>query len=230
MLRFLRARKLVVSDAAKMLLACVEWRQKHSPDRLTPACAAYFFQRGECVLHGEDVRGNKVGWLFPHLHVHWQGHLERYVRLLVFLAELLCVELRKTGQRATLIFDTKKLGMANIDYAFLKYITEAFANYYPETLANVLVLDSCARVPLCVLSLVQAVVLLALLEAHTTVDRPRHGCQGRLHLALPTLAICTTGRCARAVGRRGESELATATAADARHGHGHPRQAFGVAH
>lgn len=47
-----------------------------------------------------------------------------------------------TKAKATLVFYLGQFSMANMDYTFTRWLINHLANYYPETLRNILVVDS----------------------------------------------------------------------------------------
>jgi len=145
-IRFLRARQFRVQDGLKMMIGYIKWRASYRPDLIREDELESIFKGGESYFYEFDKEGNLVNYITARLHLNW-GTPERqtlYNKYCVFMMER-GISIAKThvGGRSTMVYDLLDFGIyQNMDYEFLKFLTSIFANYYPETLAHIYILDA----------------------------------------------------------------------------------------
>lgn len=165
LLRFLRAKKWDVGKAFVMLVAAVAWRTKkmHIDDDILPRGELFALQQsrslnlnprdqrkgwefmkqlriGKNIIHGVDRAGRPIIDIRVRLHrAEDQGVdvLERYV---VHTIESVRMLLRPPlVETAILIFDMTDFSMANMDYTPVRFIIKCLENFYPESLARIII-------------------------------------------------------------------------------------------
>ncbi|OKL62978.1 hypothetical protein UA08_02064 [Talaromyces atroroseus] len=165
LLRFLRARKWNVGKAFVMLVSAIAWRTKkmHIDDDIVRRGELYAYQQsrslkldpreqrkawdfmkqlrmGKNIIHGVDRAGRPIVNIRVRLHRaedQADDVLERYV---VHTIESVRMLLRPPlVETAILIFNMTDFSMANMDYTPVKFIIKCLENFYPESLARIII-------------------------------------------------------------------------------------------
>jgi hypothetical protein len=103
-----------------------------------------------------DKHDGQTVYVNAHLHVNWSKRDDEYHDLALFNMEWGLKRALERGvkARATLSFYLGEFSMSNMvrskrrscssiqDYNFTHWLVQQLANYYPETLRNILVVDS----------------------------------------------------------------------------------------
>ncbi|KIV99890.1 hypothetical protein, variant [Verruconis gallopava] len=162
LLRFLRARKWDVNAALVMAISALHWRlaESHVDSDIMPngeagmlecsktqtgqkakECEDFMSQirMGKSFLHGRDKEGRPICYVRVRLHKPGQECEESIERFTVYTIETARMFLRPPVDTATVVFDMTDFGMANMDYAPVKFMIKCFEANYPESLGVVLV-------------------------------------------------------------------------------------------
>eukprot|EP01122_Echinamoeba_exundans_P013714 TRINITY_DN6027_c0_g2_i1.p2 TRINITY_DN6027_c0_g2~~TRINITY_DN6027_c0_g2_i1.p2 ORF type:complete len:340 (-),score=95.53 TRINITY_DN6027_c0_g2_i1:1608-2627(-) len=141
-LRFIRARKYELEPAYNMLMAALEWRTKEKPHLIKESDIAPEFAKGKAFFGGYDKQGRIICWLRVRLHFSSQSDPELTRRMCLWFIERGLQMTKEDVPFATMVFDLSNFSLSNMDYKFVKYLIDVFANYYPDTLGVALVLNS----------------------------------------------------------------------------------------
>ncbi|KAJ5206353.1 hypothetical protein N7491_003027 [Penicillium cf. griseofulvum] len=162
LLRFLRARKWDTKKALVMLISTMRWRllemhvdddimfngeasavkqsqgsdpkeKKRGEDFLTQ------MRLGKSFLHGVDRAGRPICVVRVRLHKAGDQDNEGLERFTVYTIETARLLLAPPIETATIVFDMTDFGMANMDYAPVKFMIKCFEANYPESLGAVLI-------------------------------------------------------------------------------------------
>ncbi|KAI3291228.1 hypothetical protein DTO002I6_6061 [Penicillium roqueforti] len=162
LLRFLRARKWDIKKALVMLISTMRWRllEMHVDDDIMfngEALALKMSQGsdpiekkkgedfltqirlGKSFLHGVDRTGRPICVVRVRLHRAGDQENEGLERFTVYTIETARLLLAPPIETATVIFDMTDFGMANMDYAPVKFMIKCFEANYPESLGAVLI-------------------------------------------------------------------------------------------
>ncbi|KAL9971786.1 hypothetical protein ACROYT_G017993 [Oculina patagonica] len=137
---FLKSRKQEVNDALTALVECVRWRKTFGVNELTErSIDRRLFEAGFLFPYNRDKDGNTLVIFTGKLYKkdpQQQPELKRY---LVFLLEKHARMF--PGRKVTMIFDMQETGLAHTDLEFVRFIISCFRDYFPWTLAWLLVVD-----------------------------------------------------------------------------------------
>ncbi|OQD61021.1 hypothetical protein PENPOL_c019G05906 [Penicillium polonicum] len=162
LLRFLRARKWDTKKALVMLISTMRWRllEMHVDDDIMfngEASAVKMSQGsdpkekkkgddfltqmrlGKSFLHGVDRAGRPICVVRVRLHKAGDQDNEGLERFTVYTIETARLLLAPPIETATIVFDMTDFGMANMDYAPVKFMIKCFEANYPESLGAVLI-------------------------------------------------------------------------------------------
>ncbi|KAJ5203449.1 hypothetical protein N7449_005528 [Penicillium cf. viridicatum] len=162
LLRFLRARKWDTKKALVMLISTMRWRllEMHVDDEIMfngEASAVKMSQGsdpkekkkgedfmtqirlGKSFLHGVDRAGRPICVVRVRLHKAGDQDNEGLERFTVYTIETARLLLSPPIETATIVFDMTDFGMANMDYAPVKFMIKCFEANYPESLGAVLI-------------------------------------------------------------------------------------------
>ena len=161
LLRFLRARKWDLNAALVMAISALHWRlveSKVDSDIMVNGEEGMLkwsqgsgqqakeggdfmsqIRMGKSFLHGRDKEGRPICYVRVRLHKPGQECEESIERFTVYTIETARMFLRPPVDTATIVFDMTDFGMANMDYAPVKFMIKCFEANYPESLGVVLV-------------------------------------------------------------------------------------------
>jgi hypothetical protein len=163
-LRYLRARKWDVQAALVMLVSTLHWTlgvdpyksivakgdgdallQSKSTDPKAQKAGQEFLDiahAGKSFIHGHDVAGRPVVYIRVRLHRSGQQEDATMERFTIYTIETTRLFLTPSIDTATIVFDMQDFGMANMDYAPVKFMIKCFEANYPESLGSVVVYKS----------------------------------------------------------------------------------------
>ncbi|KXG53219.1 uncharacterized protein PGRI_002690 [Penicillium griseofulvum] len=162
LLRFLRARKWDTKKALVMLISTMRWRllEMHVDDDIMFNGEASALKQsqgsdpkekkrgedfltqmrlGKSFLHGVDRAGRPICVVRVRLHKAGDQDNEGLERFTVYTIETARLLLAPPIETATIVFDMTDFGMANMDYAPVKFMIKCFEANYPESLGAVLI-------------------------------------------------------------------------------------------
>ncbi|KAJ5779763.1 hypothetical protein N7457_007483 [Penicillium paradoxum] len=162
LLRFLRARKWDTKKALVMLISTMRWRllemhvdddimfngealavkQSQGSDAKEKKKGEDFLTQmrlGKSFLHGVDRAGRPICVVRVRLHKAGDQDNEALERFTVYTIETARLLLAPPIETATIVFDMTDFGMANMDYAPVKFMIKCFEANYPECLGAVLI-------------------------------------------------------------------------------------------
>ncbi|KAJ5344540.1 hypothetical protein N7452_002544 [Penicillium brevicompactum] len=162
LLRFLRARKWDTKKALVMLISTMRWRlqemhvdddimfngealavkQSQGTDSKEKKKGEDFLTQmrlGKSFLHGVDRAGRPICVVRVRLHKAGDQDNEGLERFTVYTIETARLLLAPPVETATIVFDMTDFGMANMDYAPVKFMIKCFEANYPESLGTVLI-------------------------------------------------------------------------------------------
>ncbi|KAJ5544561.1 hypothetical protein N7461_006865 [Penicillium sp. DV-2018c] len=162
LLRFLRARKWDTKKALVMLISTMRWRllemhvdddimfhgeelalkQSRGSDAKEKKKGDDFLTQirlGKSFLHGVDRAGRPICVVRVRLHKAGDQNNEGLERFTVWTIETARLLLAPPVETATIVFDMTDFGLANMDYAPVKFMIKCFEANYPESLGTVLI-------------------------------------------------------------------------------------------
>ncbi|KAG0331918.1 hypothetical protein BG004_001455 [Podila humilis] len=149
LLRFVRARKWNVINALNMMFKAFKWRLdedvpaiKYSTDDLLDKQNPKLIKQlelGKFFLHGTDIEGRPIAYLNIRLHRPGDQPPKTLERLTVYIMETARVLLQHPVETVCLMFDLTGFGLANVDFAMLRYLITVFEAYYPESLGRIII-------------------------------------------------------------------------------------------
>ncbi|KAJ5989869.1 hypothetical protein N7499_010398 [Penicillium canescens] len=162
LLRFLRARKWDTKKALVMLISTMRWRlqEMHVDDDIMFNGEALALKQsqgsdpkekkkgddfltqmrlGKSFLHGVDRAGRPICVVRVRLHKAGDQDNEGLERFTVYTIETARLLLAPPIETATIVFDMTDFGIANMDYAPVKFMIKCFEANYPESLGTVLI-------------------------------------------------------------------------------------------
>lgn len=162
LLRFLRARKWDVKAAFIMAVAALHWRlaeykvdsdimkngemaalqMSRSSDPTVKKDGEDFLKQLEMaknMLLGVDKEGRPVSIVRVKLHKAADQSAAVLERFTVYAIETSRIGLRAPVDTATIVFDMTDFGLANMDYAPVKFMIKCFEANYPESLGAIFI-------------------------------------------------------------------------------------------
>jgi hypothetical protein len=142
LLRYLRATKWVVDDAAKRLLGTLAWRREYGIDDFTPEYISPEQETGKQIIMGYDKEGRPLNYLNPgrqntdasprQIH-HLFYMIERVVDLMPADVETLCllINFKPTKQRQN----------TSVPIGTAREVLSILQNHYPERLGKALIIN-----------------------------------------------------------------------------------------
>ncbi|CAG8167799.1 unnamed protein product [Penicillium nalgiovense] len=121
------------ASAVKMSQGSDPKEKKKGDDFLTQ------MRLGKSFLHGVDRAGRPICVVRVRLHKAGDQDNEGLERFTVYTIETARLLLASPVETATIVFDMTDFGMANMDYAPVKFMIKCFEANYPESLGTVLI-------------------------------------------------------------------------------------------
>jgi hypothetical protein len=145
-LRFLRARQFDFDKSYEMIMGMLKWRNEFqgiSVAGINPAMCLNELKTGKSFFFGYDKKGRPVTYVRARLHDPGQVDALENQRFTVLQMEFGRVAMMPPPvETATVVFDMTGCSLKNIDMQSCKFMINTFANYYPETLGQVLIYDA----------------------------------------------------------------------------------------
>ena len=112
--RFLRARKWVIEDAYKMMIATLLWRTANKPDLITEEEIEAENRKGKVYFQDYDFDGNLICWIKVRLHNSGESDFELLKKLCMYWMEQGFRHVRPDRPGTCVLFDMKGFGLANM--------------------------------------------------------------------------------------------------------------------
>jgi hypothetical protein len=144
-LRFLRARQFDLEKSYDMLYNMLKFRrdfQGIAVAGVNPATCVHEIQSGKGFFHGYDKQDRPVTYVLPRLHDPAITDPLENQRFTILQMEYGRAIMTPPCETATIVFDMTGVALKNIDMQSTKFMVNTFANYYPETLGQVLIYDA----------------------------------------------------------------------------------------
>lgn len=157
LLRFIRARKYVLSDSMKMLANSLHWKRKEYPVNeylLAGDAPAYIagdtldvgfiknFTVSKSFIRGEDRNKNPLFVFQSRKHFAADSPLpetEKFALVVIEWCRLFLREVNESVDTCSVMFDLSGFSMKNADNAPVKFLMSMFEAHYPECLGIVIV-------------------------------------------------------------------------------------------
>ncbi|KAL6761132.1 CRAL-TRIO domain-containing protein [Haematococcus lacustris] len=142
---YLRDRYFDVDEAEQKLRRMLAWREDFQPDHITASQVAKEASSGKAYVHSHlDVYGRPAIVIRTRLHVVGQYPINDSKRLAVFLIDQAIAQAQAAGGEQILgIFDLRDFQVPrNSDFLFARFMVEAFFEYYPRRVAQVLFVEA----------------------------------------------------------------------------------------
>lgn len=140
---FLRDRYFNAEDAAAKINRYLEWRKKTLPPVLDFDSIATEHGSGKAFVHTHKDRfGRPVVIVRTKLHRTGEYPLADSKRLCAFTIEQAISEMADGGEQFLGIFDLRGFSLSNADFDFAKFMIDAFFNYYPRRVGQILFVDA----------------------------------------------------------------------------------------
>ena len=145
LLRWLRSRKWDVQASVNQIIETIKWRHEWGVKELVAngerAISQEEIAMGKTYFMGHDRGGRPVCCIHPKEHVKGQFPKERSEKLTVFCVETYRKLLQPPIESVTVIFDMNGCDTKNIDFHQVKFLITLLDNYYPDSLAFILILN-----------------------------------------------------------------------------------------
>jgi len=139
LLRYLRAREFKLDKSLPMIQKTLQWRSEMKPSETPLETIREFYDRGETLPAGKDLRGRPVVWTFNKHHNPEMADLA--VQNHLYLFERLIKEMPEGEETIVSVFDLTGYTMANKDDKWRKNIINAFQNHYPERMGMFIIIN-----------------------------------------------------------------------------------------
>ncbi|CAL4059292.1 unnamed protein product, partial [Meganyctiphanes norvegica] len=138
MRRFLLHQQHNHEKALRMAINVLKWRKENDLNGITQdSIPIDFFKAGVLYIHNRDKDGAKMLILQASKYVKGVYDPEHQKKYLIYLLEKLDRE--EKGERITLFFDMKDIGMNNMDMEFIQYLIQVLSDFYPYFLNYIIV-------------------------------------------------------------------------------------------
>lgn len=144
-LRFLRARQFDYDKSLEMIMNMLKFRaefQNISVAGVNPANCDNELKTGKSYFYKTDKLDRPVTYIRARLHFSDQCDPLENQRFTILQMEYGKSLMPPPCETATIVFDMTGTAMKNIDMASVKFMVNTLANFYPETLGQVLVYDA----------------------------------------------------------------------------------------
>jgi hypothetical protein len=145
-LRYLRARKWVVTDAFNMLIDALKWR--HSSGLRGLMCEGEkkiklsLLEGGKNFFWKTDKDGRLVCYIRSRLHDKNAQTLEESIEFTIYTVEVGRRLRSEKDQLVTVIFDLRDAPLASLDVGMMQFMVQALQSFYPEILGKCLVMEA----------------------------------------------------------------------------------------
>ncbi|PVU93356.1 hypothetical protein BB561_003332 [Smittium simulii] len=146
LLKFLRARKWNVDKALEMLQEAVVWRAQNNVAELMwygeTNLNYRYIQKKASFIAGSDRLGQSVLYIEVNEVIPAQLSLKDLLKHTVHLMEVSMRNITLEHEKITIFIDVKNMSFKNFDWHFFKLFLKFLTDYYPESLALVLIYSS----------------------------------------------------------------------------------------
>jgi hypothetical protein len=146
LLRFLRARKWHIVEAAAKLFDTLCWHRSFGVRELMEqgetALPEHLLRCGKHYAWNVDVRGRLVVWITSRLHDKNLQTLHQNLQALVFLVEQARRLMAPGTETVTLVFDLADAPLAALDLPSIQGDIHVLQSYYPECLGACYIVDA----------------------------------------------------------------------------------------
>ncbi|KIZ00867.1 Phosphatidylinositol transfer protein CSR1 [Monoraphidium neglectum] len=140
---YLRDRYFKVEDAEAKLTSMLKWRQDEKIDQLDLSLVQAELATGKAEVHEHtDKFGRPVVIIRVTKHVIGEFPLSESKRLCAHVLDNAVASLPPGGEQIMGIFDLKGFELRNADLQFAAFLVEAFFEYYPRRMGQVLMVDA----------------------------------------------------------------------------------------
>ena len=146
LLRWLRARKWDIKSALQQFLDTIKWRHEWGVKELLAKGEIDLCEdeiiTGKSYFMGHDRAGRPINYVSVRDHIKGQFPLESTEKLTVLTMETGRKLLESPNESVTVVFDMTGFGLRNMDYQHLKFLINLLQNFYPESFALGLIINS----------------------------------------------------------------------------------------
>ncbi|KAH7286089.1 hypothetical protein KP509_33G058000 [Ceratopteris richardii] len=136
-LRFLKARSMHISKAAKMYVQFRTWRASFVPLGYIPiGHITSELNANKCALQGYSKKGYPLMIAFAANHYPAKSSLETFKKYVVHILDKTIASTPAGTEKITVIVDLKHLSYKNVDLKGYIAAFQFLQNYYPERLAD----------------------------------------------------------------------------------------------
>lgn len=141
---YLRDRYFDVDEAESKLRSMLRWRKTFQPQATTPQMVAAEMASGKAYVHTSPDRfGRPAIVIRTRLHKTGEYPIDGSKRLAAHLIDSAIAALPPGGEQIVGIFDLRGFDFGtNADFAFAAFMVEAFFEYYPRRVGQVLFVDA----------------------------------------------------------------------------------------
>ncbi|PVU98010.1 hypothetical protein BB559_001837 [Furculomyces boomerangus] len=146
LLKLLRARKWDIQNAETMIHNLLEWRGRNSISELIwhgeSDLNLRYLKKGVGMSAGKDRLGHPVMYIKVKDLSPSDQSIKESLKNTVYLIEVARLFFQTPIEKVSLVFDIKDMSLKNIDWYFFKIFLKYLADYYPESLALVIIYSS----------------------------------------------------------------------------------------
>ncbi|GFR44643.1 hypothetical protein Agub_g5932 [Astrephomene gubernaculifera] len=141
---YLRDRYFDVNEAEQKLRGMLKWRRSFQPQATTPEQIAAEAASGKAYVHSQPDRfGRPAIVIRTRLHVTGQYPIVDSKRFAAYLIDTAISRIPPGGEQIVGIFDLRGFQFQqNADFAFAAFMIEAFFEYYPRRVGQVLLVEA----------------------------------------------------------------------------------------
>ncbi|KAI8470161.1 MAG: CRAL-TRIO domain-containing protein [Monoraphidium minutum] len=140
---YLRDRYFIVEDAETKLTSMLRWRKEEGIDTLDLSTVQAELATGKAEVHEHTDRyGRPVIIIRVNRHVTGEFPLSESKRLCAHVLDGAVASLPPGGEQMMGVFDLKGFELKNADLQFAGFLVEAFFEYYPRRMGQVLMVDA----------------------------------------------------------------------------------------
>ena len=145
-LRWIRGRKWRIEHALEQIFQTLQWRIDWGVAKVVAngedELSTEEFQTGKSYFQSFDKKGRPICYVSVKEHVKGQFPSESSEKLTVFTMETGRKLLKYPNESVTAIFDLTDFAMKNMDYQHVKFLIKILESYYPESLAQALIVNA----------------------------------------------------------------------------------------
>ena len=146
LLRWLRARKWLVSAAVQHMMDTLRWRCEWGLRKLVAngendlnleECAS-----GKYYMMGKDRMNRPITYIHAGKHIKGRYPFEDTEKFIILYTETSRYMMETSIEEGTVVIDLAHLSLQNVDYQHIKFMITAAQNYYPECLGLALMANA----------------------------------------------------------------------------------------